>query len=59
MSDSLDSKINSVCEKLKAEKRMENEKLAASLTNKFENDHEKVREDISLEVQTVIHDRTK
>jgi hypothetical protein len=59
VSESLDAKLNSVCENVKAEMKMENEKLAASLTNKFKADHEKLRQDISLEVQTEINNRTK
>jgi hypothetical protein len=59
MSESLDAKLNSVRENVKAEMKMENEKLAASLTNKFKADHEKLRQDISLEVQTEINNRTK
>jgi hypothetical protein len=59
VSERLDSKLNSVCESLKAEMKMENEKLAASLTNKFKADHEKLRQEISLEVQTEINNRTK
>jgi hypothetical protein len=38
--------------------KMENEKLAASLTNTFKSDHEKLRQEISLEVKTEINNRT-
>jgi transcription elongation factor Elf1 len=44
---------------LTAEMKMENEKLAASVTNTFKADHEKLRQEISLEVKTGINNRTK
>jgi hypothetical protein len=59
VSESLNSQLNSVCENLKAEMKMENEKLAASLANKSKADHEKLRQEVSLEVQTEINNRTK
>jgi 7-keto-8-aminopelargonate synthetase-like enzyme len=55
VSDSLNSKLNSVCENLKTDRKRENEKLAASLTNQFRVDNEKLRQEISLELQTEIH----
>jgi hypothetical protein len=48
-----------VCENLKAEMKRENEKLAASLTNQFRADNERIRQEISLELQTEIQNRTK
>jgi hypothetical protein len=36
-----------VCENLKVEMRVENEKVAASLIEKFKADNEKLRQDIS------------
>jgi hypothetical protein len=57
--ESLDAKLNSLCEKLKAEMKMKNEKLAASLTNKFKAHHNRLRQEIFLEVQTESKNRTK
>jgi hypothetical protein len=59
VSDSLNSKLNSVCENLKTEMKRENEKLAASLTNQFRADNEKLRQELSLDLQTEIHNRAK
>jgi hypothetical protein len=39
--------------------RLEKEKLAASLTNKFQSDQEILRQEVSLDVQTEINNRTK
>jgi hypothetical protein len=46
VSDSLSSKLNSVCENL--EMKRENVKLAASLTSQFRADNEKLRQELSL-----------
>ena len=59
VSDSLNAKLKSVCENLKTEMKMGNEKLAASLTNQFRADNEEVRQELSLELQTEIQNRTK
>jgi hypothetical protein len=39
--------------------KRENEKLAASLTNQFRVDNEKLRQVLSLELQTGMQNRTK
>jgi hypothetical protein len=39
--------------------KRENEKLATSLTNPFRGDNEKLRQELSLELQTEIQNRTK
>jgi hypothetical protein len=39
--------------------KKENEKLAAILTNQFRVDNEKLRQELSLELQTEIQNRTK
>jgi hypothetical protein len=59
MSKSLDDKLKLACENLKVEMRVENEKVAASLIDKFKADNENVRQEISLEVQTEIKKRSK
>ena len=48
-----------MCENLKTEVKRENEKLAASLTNQFWEGNEKLTQELSLEVQTEIQDRSK
>jgi hypothetical protein len=58
MSESLD-RLNLVCENLKVEMRVENEKEAASLIDKFKTDNENLRQEISLEVQTESKNRSK
>lgn len=59
VSEILNSKLNSVCENLKTEMKRENEKLAYSLTNSFRGDNEKLRQELSLELQTEIQNRIK
>src|SRR5215468_2370597 len=49
VSESLEAKLNSACEKLK----LENEKLAASLTDKFKSDNEKLRQDTENEFSKI------
>jgi len=57
--DSLNSTLNSVCENLKTEMKRENENLAANLTEKFSADNEIMRQELSIELQFEIHNRTK
>jgi hypothetical protein len=55
----LNSKLNSVCENLEAQMKRENEILDVSLTKKFKAENEKVRQELSLEVQKEINNRTR
>jgi hypothetical protein len=48
-----------VCENLKTERKRKNGKLATSLTNQFTADNEKMRQELSLELQAEIQNRTK
>lgn len=57
--DSLNSKLNSVCENMKTEMKRENENLAASLAEEYRADNEKMRQELSIELQTEIQNRTK
>jgi Cu/Ag efflux pump CusA len=50
ISNSLNSKLHSVCESLKMEMKRENEKLAVSLTNQFRADNKKMRQELSVEL---------
>jgi len=59
VSDSLNWKLNSVCENLKTERKRKNEKVATSLTKQFTADNEKMRQGCSLELQAETQNRTK
>ena len=48
-----------MCENLKTERKRKNGKLATSLTNQFRADNEKMRQEISLELQAEIQNRTQ